>query len=33
MQQHKGAIPTLTDGRLGRLGAWPAGHRRAIVIS
>ena len=33
MQQHHGATPAPTDGRLGRLGAWAADHRRAIVIA
>ena len=30
---HPGARPAPTDGRLGRLGAWAADHRRAIVIA
>src|SRR4051812_25455425 len=33
MQQHQGATSALIDGRLGRLGAWAADHRRAIAIA
>ena len=30
--QHDGAATSITDGRLGRLGAWAADHHRAIAI-
>ena len=31
--QHDDAATTIKDSRLGRLGAWAADHRRAIVIA
>ena len=31
--QHHGAPTTIEHGRLGRLGAWAADHRRAIAIA